>query len=102
MSISEKQVEKRFNDRVKAHGGITRKWSSPANRGVPDRLAFFPNGEAWAVEIKKPDGELSPLQRRELRILGEMKFNTAVIYGYNDIDVWLEETVKYRGGIRAK
>lgn len=62
MKETEANIEKMFVKIVKHMGGMALKWTSPQNRGVPDRIAFFPGGLVCLVELKRPGGTLSPLQ----------------------------------------
>ena len=47
-----------------------RKWTSPSQRGVPDRILVF-NGKVLFLELKAPGEEPSPLQRWEMKCLAE-------------------------------
>ena len=58
----EKQIEAYLVKRVKALGGMAYKFTSPAHRGVADRIVCLPNGQTWFVELKTEGGRLSPLQ----------------------------------------
>lgn len=58
----ERDVEKRLKDKIEAIGGLCLKFTSPSNRGVPDRVVLY-KGVVVFVEVKKPDAELRPLQR---------------------------------------
>ena len=60
---TEADIERYFVARVKSVGGTAYKFKSVNHRGVSDRIACMPNGEAWFVELKKPGGKLSPLQK---------------------------------------
>ena len=59
----ERQVEAHLVKRVKALGGMAYKFTSPAHRGVADRIVCFPNGSTWFVEVKTEGGRLSELQK---------------------------------------
>ena len=58
----EKDIEKKVCDEAKKLGWLTYKFSSPAHRGVPDRI-FIKDGEVVFIEFKGPNGVLSTLQR---------------------------------------
>lgn len=47
------------------HGIYTRKFSSPAHRGVPDRV-FIKGGVVLFMEVKRPGEEPTPLQLHEI------------------------------------
>ena len=69
--MRESTFEAKFGKMVKRLGGLSYKWVSPGNAGVPDRIVFFPPGtwigEAlvegiWFVELKSTKGKLTPRQ----------------------------------------
>lgn len=69
---SEKAVEKHLIKRMKAIRGQSYKWSSPNNRGVPDRICIFPGGVIVFVEVKsegKVPSKLQKLIHQELELL---------------------------------
>lgn len=69
----EKELEKKFTDKVKAAGGRAYKFTSPGNDGVPDRLVVLPGGHIGFVELKqkgKKPTKLQSLQMERLKSLG--------------------------------
>jgi hypothetical protein len=64
----EKKIEKRCCDVARANGWYTRKFSSPSNRGVPDRI-FIKDGDVWFVEFKAPGNTPTKLQEHEMDLL---------------------------------
>ena len=86
----EKEVESYLVKRVKALGGVAYKFTSPAHRGVSDRVVVLPGGAVWFVELKTETGRLSPLQdlfRKEINGLGG---NYIFLYGVKDVDRFLQ------------
>jgi hypothetical protein len=90
--VLERDVEAYLADRMKAIGGQAYKFTSPARRGVPDRLVIFPGGTMVFAELKKPGEKPSDAQTREhqrLRALG------CAVYGCVDskeaVDRMIEE-----------
>ena len=65
---AEKKLEKRCSDLAKANGWYTRKFSSPSNRGVPDRI-FIKEGRVVFIEFKAPGNEPTPLQAHEIDLI---------------------------------
>jgi hypothetical protein len=61
--MRESTIEKHLIAQVKAIGGMAYKFTSPAHRGVADRIVCLPNGQTWFVELKAPGGRLSELQK---------------------------------------
>jgi len=85
----EKEVEAYLLGAVRSLGGRAYKFTSPAHRGVSDRIVVLPKGQVWFVEVKTESGKLSPLQqefRKEIMGLGG---NYVCLYGKKDVDIWL-------------
>ena len=61
--MRESTIEKHLVAKVKAMGGMAYKFTSPAHRGVADRVVCLPDGSTWFVELKAPGGRLSELQK---------------------------------------
>jgi hypothetical protein len=84
----EKQVEAYFKKVVEQLGGKSYKFTSPAHRGVADRVACLPNGATWFVEIKTEGGKLSELQKVFGAEMVRLKQNYAVLWNKDDIELW--------------
>lgn len=87
MQNKEKQIEKKVCDYAKSKGVLCYKFSSPACRGVPDRIFFFPKGVVVLIEFKSAVGKLSTLQ--ELTI-SKLLDKEAVIFVVNDSNKGIE------------
>ena len=84
----EKAVEAYFRKAVAQAGGVAFKFVSPSHRGVSDRIVCL-QGQTWFVELKRPGGRLSPLQKifaAEMERLGQ---NYTVLSSQMEIDEWL-------------
>lgn len=84
----ERDVEAYFRKAVAQAGGVAFKFVSPSHRGVSDRIVCL-QGQTWFVELKRPGGRLSPLQRvfaAEMERLGQ---NYTVLSNREEIDQWL-------------
>ena len=84
----ERDVEVYFRREVAAAGGVAFKFVSPSHRGVSDRIVCLP-GATWFVELKRPGGRLSPLQKifaAEMERLGQ---RYACLSSREEIDQWL-------------
>lgn len=57
-------IEKEARKYIEAHGGNSRKWVSPGNKGVPDRILSHPRTGPFAIEFKSPTEPLDPLQAK--------------------------------------
>lgn len=86
--IKEIDVEACLDRAVRKSGGITRKWQSPSNRSVHDRICIFPGEDVWLVEVKAPDGKKSP---------GQKNFHDQLFYQVaflRSITVWCKEDIE--------
>lgn len=84
----EREIERYFRKAVAAAGGVAFKFVSPSHRGVSDRIVCL-QGQTWFVELKRPGGRLSPLQKifaAEMERLGQ---NYTVLSSQKEIDAWL-------------
>jgi len=72
MGVQENEIEKYLIEQVNKRGGFVRKYTSPGRRGVPDRICFLPRGRTIFVECKTPEGQLSSLQRREIKRIQDL------------------------------
>jgi hypothetical protein len=52
-AMTESQLEQKCVAHAKKHGMLSYKFSSPAHRGVPDRI-FIAKGRVFFVEFKRP------------------------------------------------
>lgn len=65
----EKDIESRVCGYARTFGVLTRKYTSPAHRSVPDRLFLFPGGLTVFIEFKQKGKQLTKPQHRECRKL---------------------------------
>jgi hypothetical protein len=84
----EKEIELHFVKSVKALGGFAYKFRSVSQRGVADRIACMPNGEAWFVELKKPGGRLSALQEIFAEEMAHTRQHYACLWSKQQVDDW--------------
>lgn len=68
--MRESQIEKKVVDYCRKHGIYTRKFTSPANRGVPDRI-MLKNGKVLFLELKALGNRPTDLQEHELKVIRE-------------------------------
>ena len=87
----ERDIEKYFKWIVETHGGKTYKFTSPAHRGVADRIACMANGETWFVELKTKGGKLSELQKLFAQEMIRLNQNYACLWTIEQIDNWAIE-----------
>ena len=91
--MKEKIIEKYLVQRVKDLGGRAYKFTSPAHRGVADRVVCLPNGQTWFIELKAPDGRLSELQKIFASDMALMNKKYACLWSKEQIDGWIIEAV---------
>lgn len=60
----ESVIEKDAREYIESRGGNSRKWVSPGNAGVPDRILSHPRTGPFAVEYKPPGDALKPHQQQ--------------------------------------
>jgi hypothetical protein len=85
----EKQVEAYLIKRVKALGGMAYKFTSPAHKGVSDRIVCLPNGQTWFVELKTEGGRLSPLQKVFASDMARMNQKYVCLWNKEQIDEFI-------------
>jgi hypothetical protein len=76
--VLERQVEQYLRRKVKAAGGYSYKFSSPAHRGVPDRIVLL-GGRLVFVELKAPGKRPTRQQLHEHQRLRDQGQNVIVI-----------------------
>lgn len=77
--MTEKDIEEYLRLGVKKQGGTAFKFKSPGNSGVPDRLIVMPENRIYFVELKRPGGETSPLQNRQISRLKDLGCRVLVV-----------------------
>jgi len=85
----EKQIEAHLVKRIKALGGVAYKFTSPALRGVADRIVCLPNGQTWFVELKTEGGRLSPLQKVFADEMTRLNQKYVCLWSKEDVDNWI-------------
>ena len=79
----EKDIEARVCKHAQKYGVLTRKYTSPSHRSVPDRLFLFPTGLAVFIEFKQKGAKPTKGQRREMQKLVDLQH---LVYVIDDID----------------
>ena len=91
--MKESLVEKYLKKEVTRHGGLCLKWSSPAHRGVPDRIVFL-YGKVYFIELKSEEGKLTRLQTIMFDNLSELGFDVRIIRWKEAVDAPIKENDK--------
>lgn len=87
----EKDIEKYLVKCVAQAGGKAYKFVSPSNRGVSDRIVCLPDGTTHFIELKRPGGKVSPLQRKfaiEMLTLGQ---SYQCLWSKEEVDKWISD-----------
>jgi len=85
----ERDIERYFVWTVQRMGGVTYKFRALNCKGVSDRIACLPGGATWFVELKAPNGRLSPLQRKFAEDMARLNQNYACLWNKPEIDEWI-------------
>lgn len=76
---SEKLIERKLVDGVKAKGGLCVKFYSAYQRGVPDRIILMPGGRIYFAELKSTGKKPTKLQVLFIEKLHSLGFTAVVI-----------------------
>ena len=77
----EKDIEAWLNRKIKELGGLSFKFVSPCNPGVPDRIYIFPGGKVYFVELKTEIGRMSNIQKWQRERLLQMGCHFYLVKG---------------------
>ena len=86
-----KNIEAHLVRSVRHIGGVAYKFTSPAQRGVADRVVCLPGGSTWFVELKAANGRLSPLQRVFAQDMERLRQRYVCLWSREQIDEWIAE-----------
>lgn len=93
----ESRLEMFFRHRVRLLGGYTVKLA-PTEKGIPDRLVFFPGGRMYLVELKTAGGRVSPAQRTwHQKVRDRYGVKVHVLSGQQEIVDWVRDVVDSLG-----
>lgn len=93
----EKEIEKKICDYAKSKGCYVRKFVSPNNRSVPDRLIIAPGGAVGFLEIKREGCKPTPAQLAELELLRKQGCNVSWCDNVPDGKEFVDSLVKLGG-----
>lgn len=91
IKMLEKEVEKFLVREVKKIGGISFKFISPGNAGVPDRIVILPNGRVVFVELKTDKGKLTKLQEVQIKKISDLGADARVLRGIEGVKEFINE-----------
>ena len=87
--MKESEIENYFKWAVERVGGKTYKFTSPSHRGVADRIACFPDGATWFVELKTKGGRLSELQKIFAADMAKLNQNYSCLWTKEQVSDWI-------------
>lgn len=91
IKMIEKEVEKFLVREVKKIGGISFKFISPGNAGVPDRIVILPNGRVIFAELKTDKGKLTKLQEVQIKKISDLGADVRVLRGIEGVKEFINE-----------
>ena len=97
--LLEKEIERKVCEYAKKLGFYCRKFTSPANRAVPDRLFINGHGYHFFIEFKRQGCEPTLAQEKEHQELRRVCANVQVIDnvldGYELLDLYTDKEVTW-------
>jgi hypothetical protein len=91
MAELEREIERYLVKRVAQIGGKAYKFVSPSNRGVSDRIVCLPDGTTHFIELKRPGGKVSPLQRAFMQEMAQLNQNYEILWSKEEVDQWISD-----------
>ena len=88
----EKSVEQYLRKEVEKHGGRCIKQDSET--GIPDRLVLTADGRHCFVEVKRPGGTLSAIQKEYHKRLQNKGHLVFVLWNFEDVDGFIKDYFK--------
>lgn len=91
---SEKFIERKLFDGIKARGGLCIKLLPDQFTGLPDRLCLLPTGILIFVELKAPGKKPRRIQEivhKKIKALGFIVLVIDTVEGINDLMVEIDE-----------
>ncbi len=76
--MTEQQIQKKITDNLENDGWVVVKLMKTSTNGIPD-LMCLRNGVAKFIEVKKPNGKISELQKYRIKQLRKQGFEAIVM-----------------------
>lgn len=86
----EKEIEAYLVKKIKELGGLCWKFTSPGMAGVPDRIVLYQSCVTF-VELKRPGGRLSEIQKKRIQELDNQKILVRVVSSKEEVDQVISE-----------
>jgi hypothetical protein len=78
---TEQQIQSKIIKQLEADGYYVIKLVKTNKNGIPDLIAIPNDSDVLFVEVKRPGGKLSELQKYRIKELENHKLNVKVSYG---------------------
>jgi len=82
--LSERQIENRIVKYAKDQGWLVIKLNPTWHKGLPDRMFLLPGGKIVFLELKKPGGRASPLQKYFIAWMKDLGHSAHVVDNYDE------------------
>jgi len=82
--MTESQIQKKIIDNFTDRGFLVVKLMKTNTNGIPD-LMVLKDGVCKFIEVKKPNGKISELQKYRIKQLRKQKFEAVVMDGIDSI-----------------
>ena len=76
--MRESTIERKVSEYARSQGWLTYKFTSPSNRGVPDRI-YLKEGDCFFIEFKAPNKQPTKLQKKVIKRIESQDFYVYVI-----------------------
>ena len=76
--MTEQQIQKKITDNLESQGWVVVKLMKTSTNGIPDLMGLR-NGIAKFIEVKKPNGTISDLQKYRIKQLRKQGFEAVVM-----------------------
>jgi Holliday junction resolvase len=83
--VRESEIEKHLVQACRNQGWLTYKFSSPAHRGVPDRIVIRKDN-VFFVEVKTAKGKLTALQEKAIADISTRRISVYVVKSKDEVD----------------
>lgn len=91
---SEKALEAKLRDRVKAAGGLALKVSSQHYTGMPDRMVLMPGGRITFAEMKTTGQKPTKVQQARHEELRKLGFEVFVLDTTEKINEFMDHIIQ--------
>lgn len=89
--MRERDIERKLTHEVEKRGGLSFKWTSPGQTGVPDRIVILPGGRIWFAELKTDTGRTTAVQEYQQKRLRDAGCNVITIHGEKELNEWIKQ-----------